>query len=536
MLPSLLLSTAIATLPPGCFLEVDGPLTPGVAIAASIPSEQLEGRLICNESGQSAVIAGGRIGPLLAAPPATVAPPQDEDNPLYALALIPILGTMFGLPVWLASRHGKQPAAAAGPLLALPPGLSEEEFDAVMAIRERALPPATEPPQQRSPVEPVPAAPPVAPQAITYNQQRTTVQARNIHGLNLGAGEDEAIAVDDVPTVDIAGRIRSYAASCLVFAAPNSGKTVLLRQVLAGLPSGANVAVIDPKNSLWPEGVKVYPAHSPELAAGCIQVLESFYSLLQQRVASRHQQTKPYPEQILVIDELLGWLEDLKDWDTMSGKDEDKLYPRALSLFKQLLTKGREDRVRVIAISHSPLVKDIGLSSSMLRTLAMVSLGRQQSSNLLIETVAQVIPTPSRSKTLALLDAAIAQSDDQVVALWCEGGGQVCYLPNYVEQQRGMALAPAVGVLDQRSDRQRLEAALAAPSAPELEPETVDPFEAELLRFLATRPNGVKPRDAANSARQPVKGSGVDMIRDRLSELVAKGMAYEFEGTYFLTD
>lgn len=96
---TLFLPIAIAAVPPGCLSVGNQPLISGAAITGADPTA-IEGRLVCNEAGQGAIVSGGKIGHLI--PIASAAPPK---NPAYSVGFVMGVFLLFGGVGWMAWRH-----------------------------------------------------------------------------------------------------------------------------------------------------------------------------------------------------------------------------------------------------------------------------------------------------------------------------------------------------------------------------------------------------------------------------------------------
>lgn len=275
----------------------------------------------------------------------------------------------------------------------------------------------------------VQVSPTVSPTVSPVVSPKTTVQP---------VANDRWKAQTGLPTIDLTERLAAEH-NVLISAKRDSGKTTALRAAIRHryeeLKGHCEFWIADPKNSefLGLEKTPNYLFVNDENIADLVAFLDAAHRELKRRIRVRGETRQPTqdPTLTIVLDEWLSLLAYCEDDKAILQEVKKKL--------KILAVQGREDRVNVWLCTHSHLVQDCGLSTTIRDNFAVYALGRQAPGKAsAMESVQAAISdqylTRDQSIRTEFMDRLREHRASECPVMYCStDGGVLCQLPDLRE-------------------------------------------------------------------------------------------------------
>lgn len=265
----------------------------------------------------------------------------------------------------------------------------------------------------------------------------------------------DCVPVNDssVFTGDIIGEIAATDLHILIATKTGAGKSTTLKAVIYRISQdnpSAKFAIIDPKTTDWlglqrSTNCVTYLEQdtTSEQLDAALSSIEKIFGILQSRKNQKQQALKndrdipKFNSQYLIIDEWFSIYDSIK-----RQKREDSF----MEPLNQIAAQGRELKVHLILVGQSHLCGEIGFSTAMRRSFAVLAQGRMgENRDVGYEPIAATIEDPNmfrnKSERTALMRSfqeaiAIAQNrDDRPVLLTTMGVPKIALLPDlkYIE-------------------------------------------------------------------------------------------------------
>jgi hypothetical protein len=270
-----------------------------------------------------------------------------------------------------------------------------------------------------------------------------------VEAINLGSGYQD----DPVFTGDIIGEIAATDLHILIATKTGAGKSTTLKAVIYRISQDnplAKFTIIDPKTTDWlglqrsSECVTYLEQNTTsEQLDSALRSIANTFDLLQSRKNLKQQALKngrdipKFNSQYLIIDE---WF---SIYDSVKRQKREDAFMEPLN---QIVAQGRELKVHLILVGQSHLCGEIGFSTAMRRSFAVLAQGRMgKNRDVGYEPVAATIEDPNmfrnksdREALMGRLQTAIAMAQkhqDRPVLLTTMGIPKIALLPDlkYIE-------------------------------------------------------------------------------------------------------
>lgn len=249
-------------------------------------------------------------------------------------------------------------------------------------------------------------------------------------------------------TGDIIGEIAATDLHILIATKTGAGKSTTLKAVIHQIKqnnSSANFAIIDPKTTDWlglqrsSKCVTYLDQNTTaEQLDAALASIENVFNILQSRKNSKQQALKSgfvipsFDSQYLIIDE---WF---SIYDSVKRQKREDAFMEPLN---QIVAQGRELKVHLILVGQSHLCGEIGFSTAMRRSFAVLAQGRMgKNRDVGYEPIAATIEDPNmfrnksdRESLMYCLKEAIAMAQkhgDRPVLLTTMGVPKIALLPD----------------------------------------------------------------------------------------------------------
>lgn len=267
--------------------------------------------------------------------------------------------------------------------------------------------------------------------------------------------DQDCVPVDDLSvfTGDIIGEIAATDLHILIATKTGAGKSTTLKAVIYRISQenpSAKFAIIDPKTTDW-LGLQrsskcvtyLEQDTTSEQLDAALSSIENIFNTLQLRKNQKQQALKngrdipEFNSQYLIIDEWFSIYDSIK-----RQKREDAF----MEPLNQIVAQGRELKVHLILVGQSHLCGEIGFSTAMRRSFAVLAQGRMgKNRDVGYEPIAATIEDPNMFRNRVDREAlmrsfqeaiVIAQKrDDRPVLLTTMGTPKIALLPDlkYIE-------------------------------------------------------------------------------------------------------
>jgi energy-coupling factor transporter ATP-binding protein EcfA2 len=281
------------------------------------------------------------------------------------------------------------------------------------------------------------------PQVVPYGEMAPTfIDMPKVSPLELGQYRD------NVFIGDIIGEIAATDLHILIATKTGAGKSTTLKAVIHRIlkdNSAAKFTIIDPKTTDWlglqrSSNCVTYLEQdtTSEQLDAALRAIEKTFDLLQARKNAKQQALKndgeipKFASQYLIIDE---WF---SVYDSVKRQKRDDAFMEPLN---QIVAQGRELKVHLILVGQSHLCGEIGFSTAMRRSFAVLAQGRMgKNCDVGYEPITATIEDPNmfrnKSEREALTERLqsailIAQKDgDRPVLLTTMGIAKIALLPD----------------------------------------------------------------------------------------------------------